>query len=78
MSTVEIPKNTQETIRFQITEYRGERYADVRVYYRDEGGELRPTKKGLTLSPRLWRDFVSGVEQLGAELQKCGLLESGE
>jgi len=72
---IEVPKNTLETIRFQITEFRGKTYADLRVYYRDDNDELRPTRKGLCVNPELWPDFLKGIEQLGAELEERGLLD---
>jgi hypothetical protein len=60
----------------QLTEFKGRRYADLRVFYRDDDGELKPTRKGVCVSPELWPDFVRGIEKLGAQLQECGLLES--
>ena len=74
----EVIKNSQETIRFQITEYRGRSYADVRIFYRDDNEELKPTRKGLTISPLLWPEFVQGIQRLGAELAQQGLLEKVE
>ena len=78
MSTIEIPKNSQETLRLQVSEFRGRCYADLRVYYRDEADQLRPTRKGLTLSPDLWPDFLKGVEQLTEEMKERGLLPDSE
>ena len=74
----DVIKNSQETIRFQITEYRGRSYADVRIFYRDDNEELKPTRKGLTISPLLWPEFVQGIQRLGAELAQQGLLEKVE
>ena len=70
----EVSKNSLETIRFNVTEFKGKQYADARVYYRDDDGELKPTRKGLCISPDLWPQFAKGVERLGAELAKRGLL----
>lgn len=68
----EITKNTQETIRFSVTEYKGLAYADVRVYYRGDNDKLRPSKKGLTISPAIWSDFMEGIERLDRELHERG------
>jgi hypothetical protein len=46
----EISKNSTERIRVSISEYRGYTFLDVRVYYEDDSGEWRPTKKGITVS----------------------------
>ena len=76
MSAIEVVKNSLEIIRFQVTEFRGKRYGDIRVYYRDDNGEWKPTKKGLTLSPELWPEFVDGIRKIGEQLQEQGLLDS--
>jgi hypothetical protein len=46
----EIQKNTTERIRVSVSEYRGYTFLDVRVYYEDDNGEWKPTKKGITVS----------------------------
>lgn len=69
----EIEKNSAERIRFDVIEYHGHTLADVRVYY-DDGGQYKPSKKGLTISPAIWSDFLQGIEALGAELRARGLL----
>ena len=74
----EVSKNSVETIRFQVREYKGKRYADIRIFYRDSDEELKPSRKGLTISPELWPEFVQGIERLGAELEAQGLLEKVE
>ena len=53
-------------------------YADLRCYYRDDNDELKPTRKGLTISPGLWTEFVQGIEELGEELEERGLLEKAD
>lgn len=77
MAVCEIEKNSQERIRFDLVQFKGKPYADLRVYY-DDGGEFKPSKKGLTLSPAVWSDFVQGIEKLSAELQAKGLLADPE
>jgi hypothetical protein len=46
----EISKNSTEKIRVTISEYKGYTFLDVRVYYEDDQGEWKPTKKGITVS----------------------------
>ena len=75
----DIVKNSTNVVRFQVTEYRGKLYADVRIYYRDTvTDEVKPTKKGLCIDPAIWEEFVRGIEVLGEELQERGLLEDQE
>ncbi len=47
----EIQKNTTEKIRVSKESYKGHDFIDVRVYYEDDNGEWRPTKKGIAISP---------------------------
>jgi hypothetical protein len=46
----DVQKNEKEVIRVQDGEYKGVKYVDVRVHYKDGNGELQPTKKGVALS----------------------------
>ena len=44
-------------VRVSLTEYRGRKLVDVRVYYSDSEGQYRPTKKGVSLSVDVYPDF---------------------
>jgi hypothetical protein len=46
----EITKNSNEKIRVNLAEYRGYKFIDIRVYFEDDNGEWKPTKKGVTVS----------------------------
>ena len=50
-------KNATEVVRVSLTEYRGRKLVDVRVYYSDAEGQYRPTKKGVSLSVDVYPDF---------------------
>jgi len=50
-------KNATEVIRMSLTEYRGHKLVDIRVYYSDDEGQYRPTKKGVSLGVGLYTDF---------------------
>jgi hypothetical protein len=50
-------KNATEVIRVSLTEYRGRKLVDVRVYYSDDEGQYRPTKKGVSLAVERYTDF---------------------
>jgi hypothetical protein len=45
-----IPKNPTEEVRVALTSYRGHDLVDIRVFYQDEQGEWRPTKRGVSIS----------------------------
>ena len=48
---VEIKKNSQEIIRVESKEYKGNKFLDCRVYFLDKDtNEYRPTKKGISFN----------------------------
>ena len=70
-----LPKNSIEQYRFTIEEYKGRSYADLRIYYLNSTtDEWKPSRKGLTISPALWGEFVKRIEELDAQLRAQGLL----
>lgn len=57
-------KNATEVVRLSLTEYRGHKLVDIRVYYSDDEGQFRPTKKGVSLAVGLYADFQRAVHAL--------------
>ena len=57
-------KNTTEVVRVSLTEFRGHKLIDLRVYYRDDEGQYRPTKKGVSISVDLYTDFKRAMQAL--------------
>ena len=45
-----IAKNPTEEVRLSLTSFRGHDLVDIRVFFQDEQGEWRPTKRGVSLS----------------------------
>lgn len=43
-------KNQRETVRVRLDTYQGRAIADVRVWYDDGGGTLKPGRNGLTIA----------------------------
>ncbi len=69
----EFSKNTQETIRVSLTEFKGYELIDVRAYYRDnQTGELKPTRKGITLSVDLYDKLKDAILKLEKAIAKEG------
>lgn len=73
----EVTKNSKEVIRFQVEEYRGQKFGDIRVYY-DADGEWKPSRQGVVIRPAIWREFMKGVERVDAEMKTQGLLEESK
>jgi hypothetical protein len=66
----DLKKNDAEIIRLEITEYRGEQYLNIRIWYLDKDGEWKPTKKGVAIRPSLFQDFKKYVLEAEQELAK--------
>lgn len=47
----EIQKNATEVIRVSRESFKNRDYLDIRIYFQNDEGEWKPTKKGVTLSP---------------------------
>ncbi|MFH0811420.1 MAG: transcriptional coactivator p15/PC4 family protein [Pseudomonadota bacterium] len=66
-------KNSFEEVRISLTEFKGKDLIDLRVYYRPEDGEeMRPTKKGVTISPEKFPELKKAILELEKALQKKG------
>jgi len=51
MARTVIEKNSRESIVVSETEYKGSTYVDVRIFYKDINGSLKPTRKGVSIRP---------------------------
>ena len=61
----EIKKNSQEIIRVESKEYKGNKFLDCRVYFLDKATqEYRPTKKGISFN----RNFALNVSNAITEV----------
>ena len=67
-------KNSTEEYRFTVEHYHGHACADLRVFYRADDGEYRPTRKGIVISVENWPAFLQGIDTLGRQLEAQGLL----
>jgi len=62
----EVERNETETLRISTEEFKGRAYIDVRIYFADNEGEWKPTKKGVTINP----DKLDQVIELLREAQE--------
>ncbi len=61
-----------EEVRATLRTYRGKRYMDVRIYYLDDAGEFRPTKKGVNLSVEFLPDLTAMIDKLAKAVAEDG------
>lgn len=52
----------------RISEFKGKKYVDIREYYVDDSGELKPGKKGISLSPEQFKEFASLFSEIQSAL----------
>ncbi|MBM4287905.1 MAG: hypothetical protein FJ135_07110 [Deltaproteobacteria bacterium] len=71
----EVPKNSRETIRFRLGEFKGRKFIDMRVYAKGDGKDPAPTRKGLAVSPHLWPQFRAALAQVEAAMVEVGWLD---
>ncbi len=60
----EMEKGPNEKIFFSLSEYKGKKYADIRVYFENDESEWKPTKKGLTINLARFAEFKDNVGAL--------------
>ena len=62
MERTVIEKNSRESIVVSETEYKGNKYVDVRVFYKDGPEEtLKPTRKGVSIRPEQVAELVAAL-----------------
>jgi len=69
MQIAEIEKNMKERIRVSIEEYRGHKFVDCRVYWQDEQGEWRPSKKGIALNDECIDPVIQALQKASKALE---------
>lgn len=67
------PRNSEETMQISVSTFKGRTYVDIRLYFADAEGQLKPTKKGVTVTPELWDRFREALRVAEEELQKRNL-----
>ncbi len=66
MNIGEIERTETEVVRVSMDEYKGRKYLDVRIYFANDEGEWKPTKKGVTIQPEkidLFMDLIKKAKE---------------
>ena len=64
MARTVIEKNSRESIVVSETEYKGSKYVDVRIFYKDTNGSLKPTRKGVRFRCEQLDKLISALEKI--------------
>jgi hypothetical protein len=73
----EIRKNARETLRITLDQFKGYSLITLRVWERDRGGELRPTKSGVTCRVGLLPKISHAIGRALTEAEQRGLIIPG-
>ena len=77
MATV-LEKNSRESLVINQTEFKGVKLVDVRVFYKDEAGDLKPTKKGVSVRLEQLDALIKALSELSATAREQELVEENE
>jgi len=58
----------QDLIRVELSEFKGNQYIGARIYFMDDRGDWKPTKKGLTLPPETMVQVRDALNDALAEI----------
>lgn len=68
MLITEVEKNMKERIRVSIEEYRGHQFIDLRIYWQDDRGEWKPSKKGIALNSETIGPVIEALKESETKL----------
>ncbi|TGK09185.1 transcriptional regulator [Leptospira selangorensis] len=57
----DIDKGKGEIIRVEISEFKGNKYLNLRVWYTDSEGEYKPTQKGIAIPVGLYSEVKDAI-----------------
>lgn len=61
---IELRKNKREVVRIERATFNGFECINARVWFADDAGEMRPSKKGLTLRLELASDLAKAIQEV--------------
>jgi len=65
-----IPRTQTEEIQVKISEFKGKKFLDMRIFYTtDNGATWLPTKKGIAVYPDSLETLKSAIETAQKELE---------
>ncbi len=57
-----LPRSDGQEWLIGVVKFRGKDYASARVYYRDDEGNLRPSKHGINVHEELLPEIIKGLQ----------------
>jgi len=53
-----------------VSEFKGKKMVNIREYYTDDGGDLKPGRKGIALSEDQWKKLKGFIDQIDTALEE--------
>jgi Transcriptional Coactivator p15 (PC4) len=72
---VEWPRKDNEVVRIELTDYKGRKGLNIRVWFRAEGAPLRPTRIGIWLPLERLSQVRKGLRKAKEIAAELGLIE---
>ena len=73
-----LEKNSRESLVINQSEFKGVKLVDVRVFYKDENGDLKPTKKGVSVRLEQLDALIKALSTVSATAREQELVEENE
>ena len=73
-----LEKNSRESLVINQSEFKGVKLVDVRVFYKDEAGDLKPTKKGVSVRLEQLDALIKALSTVSATAREQELVEENE
>ena len=67
-------KNKKEEVRVSLDTFHGRKLINIRVYFKDDDGTMKPGKQRLALGVDRYKDFAGAILELGQQLKTQGLI----
>ena len=77
-TVAEWQKNSRESFRVSLAEYKGKALVDCRVFYRADDRSLKPSPKGISAELKHLTAFAKGVADALEIARHHGLVEGGD
>jgi hypothetical protein len=65
-----IEKGLENRIHIRISRFKERDYLDIRNFYQDEGGEWKPTRKGIAVPVEFYDELMSALSAAKTEIDK--------
>ena len=73
-----LEKNSRESLVINQSEFKGVKLVDVRVFYKDEAGDLKPTKKGVSVRLEQLDALIKALSTVSTTAREQELVEENE